>query len=64
MGNDTAQACQYSVALMGGNAAHWMDHLEVQGEVPTVFPDFKCIFIDQYAPLDDKNIAQYKLQEL
>ena len=49
---------------MGGNAAHWIDRLEVWGEVPTMFPDFECIFIDQYAPLDDKNNAQDKLQEL
>ena len=46
MGNDTAQACQYSVALMGGNAACWMDCLEVQGEAPTMFPDFERMFID------------------
>ena len=26
--------------------------------------DFKCIFIDQYVPLDSKNVAQDKLQEL
>ena len=58
------QACQYSIALMGGNAAHWMDRLEVQGEVPATFPDFECMFIDQYAPLDNKNIARDKLQEL
>ena len=49
---------------MGGNAAHRMDRLEVWGEVPTTFPDFKHIFIDQYAPLDDNNVAQDKLQEL
>ena len=49
---------------MGGNAACWMDCLEVQGEAPTMFPDFECMFIDQYVPLDDKNIAQDKLQEL
>ena len=29
-----------------------------------MFPDFECMFIDQYVPLDDKNIAQDKLQEL
>ena len=49
---------------MGGNAARWMDRLEVQGEAPTMFPDFECMFIDQYAPLDDKNVARDKLQEL
>ena len=46
MGNDTAQACQFSATLMGGNAACWMDRLEVQGEVRTAFPDFKRMFID------------------
>ena len=64
MGNDTTQVCQYSVALMGGNASCWMDHLEVRGEAPTMFPDFKRMFIDQYTPLDNKNIARDKLQEL
>ena len=49
---------------MGGNAACWMDCLEIQGEVPTTFPDFERLFIDQYAPLDDKNIARDKLLEL
>ena len=58
------QVCQYSVALMGGNTARWMDHLEVRGEVPAMFPDFECMFIDQYAPLDDKNVTRDKLQEL
>ena len=58
------QACQYSFALMGSNAALWMDCLEVQGEAPTTFSDFKRMFIDQYMPLDDKNVARDKLQEL
>ena len=49
---------------MGGNAARWIDHLEVWGEAPAMFPDFKPMFIDQYTPLDDKNIARDKLQEL
>ena len=49
---------------MGGNTACCMDRLEVWGEAPTTFPDFERMFIDQYAPLDDKNIAQNKLQEL
>ena len=57
------QACQYSIALTGGKAACWMDHLEVW-EAPTKFPDFEHMFTDQYMPLDDKNIAQDKLQEL
>ena len=55
------QACQYSITLMGGNATRWMDHLEVRGEVPAMLPDFEWMFIDQYAPLNDKNIAQDKL---
>ena len=29
-----------------------------------MFPDFERMFIDQFAPLDDKNVAQDKLQEL
>ena len=49
---------------MGGNTACWMDQLEVWGEVPTMLPDFEHIFIDQYIPLDDKNTAQDKSQEL
>ena len=64
MGNDTAQVCQYSVALMGGNAVCWMDRLEVWREVPAMFPDLEHMYIDQYAPLDDKNAAQDKLWEL
>ena len=58
------QACKYSVALMGGNAACWMDHLEVRGKVPAMFPDSERMFIDQCAPLDDKNVSRDKLQEL
>ena len=49
---------------MGGNLACWADCLEIEGEAPAMFPDFEHIFIDQYAPLDDKNVAQDKLQEL
>ena len=49
---------------MGGNAARWMDCLEVQGEVPVMFPDFERMVIDQYAPLDEKNIVRDKLQEV
>ena len=41
-----------------------MDRLKVQREASAMFPNFKWMFIDQYAPLDDKNIAQDKLQEL
>ena len=49
--------CQYGVVLMGGNAARWMNHLDLQGEVPAMFFDFERIFIDQYIPLDNKNVA-------
>ena len=41
-----------------------MDYLEVWGEVYAMFPDFERTFIDQYMPLDDKNIARDKLREL
>ena len=58
------QAYQYSIALMGGNAARWMDCLEVRGEAPATFPNFDHMFIDQYAPLDNKKVARDKLQEL
>ena len=64
MGNNTAQACQYSIALMQRNAACRMEHLKVRGGVLAMFPDFEHMCIDQYAPLDDKNIARDKLQEL
>ena len=49
---------------MGGNAACWMNHLEVWGEAPTMSQDFERMFIDQHAPLDDKNVAQDELREL
>ena len=49
---------------MVGNAACWMDYLKVGGEELAIFPDFEHMFIDKYTPLDDKNIAQDKLQEL
>ena len=49
---------------MGGNAARWMDRLEVRGNAPTTFPEFEKLFLDQYAPLDDKNVARDKLREL
>ena len=64
MGKDIMQACQYRVFLIGGNAERWMDCLEVQEEALATLPDFKHMFIDQYAPLDDKKIAWDKLQEL
>ena len=46
---------------MGKNTAYWMNRLEVQEEAPTMFLDFEHMFIDQYAPLDNKNIARGKL---
>ena len=47
---------------MGGNAARWIDRLELRAKAPTF--DFTHMFIDQYAPLDDENIALDNLQEL
>ena len=41
-----------------------MDILEVQGKAPNSFPEFEKLFINQYALLDDKNVAQDKLHEL
>ena len=58
------QAGQYSIALIGGNTIHCIDHLEVWEEVPAAFPEFETMVIDQYAPLDNKNVAWDKLQEL
>ena len=46
---------------MEGNAARWMKRLEVQREAPAMFPNFECMFIDQYAPLDNNYIARDKL---
>ena len=58
---DIKAVCQYAVALMAGNAARWMDRLEVQGNTPNSFSEFKKLFKNQYAPLHDKNIAKDKL---
>ena len=41
-----------------------MDFLEIQEEAPAIFHDFERMFIDQYVPLNNKNIARDKLQEL
>ena len=38
---------------MRSNAAHWMDHLEVQGEAPAMLLAFERMFLDQYTTLDD-----------
>ena len=61
---DIEAVYQYAVALMGGNVARLMDKLEVQGNVPKSFPVFKKLFINQYTPLGDKNIAKDKLHKL
>ena len=46
---------------MGGNAARWMDRLEVQGSAKNIFPELDKLLINQYILLDDKNMARYKL---
>ena len=43
---ETLAACQYAVALMAGNAARWMNRLEVQGHAPNSFPEFEKLFIN------------------
>ena len=42
----TLAACQYTVVLMAGNVARWMDRLEVQDHAPNSFPEFKNLFIN------------------
>ena len=42
---DTLAACQDTVALMTGNAARWMDRLEVQGYAPNSFLEFEKLFL-------------------
>ena len=61
---DTEATYQYAVALMGGNAARWMDRLEAQGNAPNSFLEFKKLSFNQYTPLDDKKNGRDKLQEL
>ena len=41
-----------------------MDRLEVQGSTLNSFLEFEKLFIYQNTPLDNKNIARCKLQEL
>ena len=41
-----------------------MDRLEVQGNALNSFPEFEKLFINQYTPLDNKNVAWNELQEL
>ena len=48
---------------MAGNVARWMDTLEVQGHALNSFPKFEKLFINQYAPLDNKNIGRDKLHK-
>ena len=56
--------CQLAVAIMGGNTAQSMDKLEVQGNTLNSIPQFEKLFINQYAQLDNKNVAKDKLYEL
>ena len=41
-----------------------MNRIEVQGSTLGSFLGFKKLFINQYTPLDDKNIAKDKLYQL
>ena len=58
------QHVQYAVALMAGNAVRWMDSIQSTRPCSNNFPEFEKLFINQYAPLNDKNIARDKLCEL
>ena len=49
---------------MGGNTIRLIDGLEVQGNNLNSFPEFKKLFINQYALLDNKNIARDKFHKL
>ena len=42
----TLEAYQYAVALMVGNAARWMDRLELLGHAPNSFLEFEKLFIN------------------
>ena len=61
---NTESACQYTVKKMECNAERWMDTLEVQGNALNSFLQLKKLYINQYTPLDNKNIAQDKLCKL
>ena len=61
---ETEAVCQYIVALMGGNAARWIDKLKVQSNTPNNLLEFEMLFMNQYTLLDNKNIAWDKLHEL
>ena len=49
---------------MVDNALRLMDRLEVDRNTLNSFLEFENLFINQYAPLDDRNIAQYKYCKL
>ena len=49
---------------MGGNAARWIDRLDIQGNALNNFLEFEKLFINQYAPLNDKKFTRDKLCEL
>ena len=55
---DTEVACQYIVILIEGYTTRWIDRLEVQSNPPNSFLEFEKLFINCYAPLDNKNIAK------
>ena len=61
---DIEATFQCIVAIMVGNTARCMDRLEVQGHAPNSLPEFKKLFINKNAPLDNKNIARDKLHKL
>ena len=61
---NTQLVCKYTVVLMGGNTEKWMNRLEVHGNAPNSFLEIEKLFINQYSPLDDENIAHDKLYEL
>ena len=49
---------------MGCNTERYMDRLEVQGNAPNSFSEFKKLLLNQYAPLDNKDVVQDKLHAL
>ena len=56
--------CKLHAAYMQMSAIWCNCMLHCTPEASAMFPDFEHMFIDQYVPLDDNNIAQDKLQEL
>ena len=61
---DTEAAYLYALVLMVGNAARWMNGIDIQDNALGSCPEFEKLFINQYTPLDDKNIARDILFEL